>query len=552
MAILVYDFGGSPAGSVEGSFNPLDIDPGFYAGGGTHSNRREMVYVNSNSLLMDPGSAAALAAHEFAHLIIHYQNVMLDPSYDQGASGRSAAAQGVTPEPDWLQEGLAVYAEHLCGYDARAMSLLSAFTRDPNWDLTAWGGGTREHYGASYSFISYLAGREGPDFIRQLVHEPLDGVAGINATLRALDPGGVGDTFDTLFDDWVLAGFLNNKPPELSPYLFTNLDVSLTDRVLVGTPPILADGQVENFGAVYLTFPVSDRLATFQAVVDGIDGAPLKAALVSWDSAGALCPEITRLDLNNAATGATVTGPRNYDRHTLVVWSRGAVDSDVSYAFRYSGAPNAPGGIQFLDLGGDDATYYPSVAVLLSRGVINGYEVPKGSGLWFFEGGNKVRRAQFAKMIMLAIGRHTPAIDNLGSPHFTDVLQNPPDYPYDFVEEAATLGIVGGYGNGKFGPYDQITRGQLVAMIVRGARAAGKPLSPYVGNERVFADVPVSHAIDSLYANVMTAYKAGILRGSLGSDGRWYLYPSSPATRNQVAKMTANLTESMEAAVGSR
>lgn len=243
-------------------------------------------------------------------------------------------------------------------------------------------------------------------------------------------------------------------------------------------------------------------------------------------------------------------GPSGYDRHTLVVWSRGAADSDVSYSFRYSGASDPPGGIQFLDMGGNDS-FYENVSDLLTRGVINGYEIPKGSGLWFFQGQNKVLRSQFAKMIMLATGLHTPENEFAGHPTFGDVPQTPPD-TFDFIEEAVSYGIIKGYGNGRFGPYDQITRSQLVAMIVRGAKAAGKPLSPYTGNERVFADVPVSQIPDSLYRNVMTAYTAGILSGSPGKDGRLYFNPTSPATRNHVAKMTANLIVNyLEAAAGS-
>jgi hypothetical protein len=338
------------------------------------------------------------------------------------------------------------------------------------------------------------------------------------------------------------------KPPAFSFYTFPYLEVAVQDTVLAGTPPILGTAQVTNYGAVYLTFPVSDRLAIFQAVVDGIDGSPLEAALVSWDSMGVFYPDITRLALNNGVTGGTVTGPTGYDQHTLVVWSRGAQGTDASYSFTYSGAPNPPGGIQFLDMGGNDL-FYPNAADLLARGVISGYEVPGGSGLWFFRGGDNVVRAQFAKMIMLATELHTVEINNQGHPTFGDVSQVPADYPYDFVEEAATYGIVGGYGNGKFGPYAPITRGQLVAMIVRGAKAAEKPLPPYTGNQRVFADVPLSQDPDSLYRNVMTAYSAGILSGRPGGDGRSYFDPNRQATRNHVAKMTANLIGRMEAYV---
>ncbi len=116
----------------------------------------------------------------------------------------------------------------------------------------------------------------------------------------------------------------------------------------------------------------------------------------------------------------SVSAPAGHDRHTLAVWARGAVGEDALYSFRYSAAVDPPGGIQFLDLAASDP-YYPYVTELLVRRVISGKEIPPGSGLWYFKGTDNVLRAQFAKMIMEAIGLHTLAIDNLDEPTFSDV-----------------------------------------------------------------------------------------------------------------------------------
>jgi hypothetical protein len=530
VAILIYDFHDT---SVDGSFNSPDIDPD----GASHSNRREMFYLNLQAILAEPQNVGALAAHEFAHLIVHYRDVMLDPS------------PFPSPESTWLGEGFSTYAEHLAGYDGRTNSQLLAFTNEPNFSLTRWLG-VRANYGASYSFMRYLAQREGVDFIRSLVEQPLDGIAGINAVLRNT---GSFDTFDTLCDDWIVASFLDGRFPQIWPYSFDGLTVSARPQTLFGTAPLLGTAQVSDYGAVYLDFPATPPEADFQAVIDGADRAPLQAALISWDSAGSLLPSVLRFDLADATTGDTVTVPAGYDRHTLAVWARGTVGSDASYEFRYSGAAAPPAGVQFLDMGGSDP-FYEYVAALLTRGVISGKEVPRGSGLWFFMGKDNVLRGQFAKMIMEATELHTPAIDNPGSPSFADVRPvydqygEPQTYPYDYVEEAAALGIVNGFDGGVFRPYDPITRGQLVLMITRGAAAAGRPLPTYTGSAKVFADVPVSHP---LYREIMTAYTAGIFSGSVGQDGRLYFYPYSSAARNHVAKMTANLVEYLESAATS-
>jgi hypothetical protein len=140
---------------------------------------------------------------------------------------------------------------------------------------------------------------------------------------------------------------------------------------------------------------------------------------------------------------------------------------------------------------------------------------------------------------MLATGLHTLGVDNADDPTFTDVRQwDTNGYPYDYVEEAVNARIVTGFSDGTFRPYSPITRAQLVLMITRGAAAIPRPLTEYTGNATIFVDVPPSHPY---YREIMTAYVAGILSGSVGPDGRMYFYPYASATRNQVAKMTANL-----------
>jgi hypothetical protein len=523
VVLLIYDFE-DPRNNIDGSFNPRDVDPDS----AWYSNRREMVYLNSKTLQREPSIGPALAAHEFAHLIVYYRDAMLDPSPD--AVGEST----------WLTEGFTTYGEYLAGYDNRTAGQLLAFTRDPNYSLTHWQG-LRANYGASYSFMRYLAERHGEGFIRALVEQPLDGVAGIDAALASV---GSPDTFASLFDDWVLAGLLDAQVPQLPPYLFTGLSVSIAPAALIGTMPVQGNAQVVDYGAVYLDFPAALSWKTFQAVIDGDPGAPLQAALVSWDSTGLQTPLVQRFDLANPAVGGTVTGPAGYDRHTLAVWARGVVGSTASHRFLYSGAPDPPASTQFLDMAGDDV-FYPFVAKLLSRRVISGKEIPAGSGLWFFMGRDDVLRAQFAKMIMEATGLHTGDVDNVGNPTFSDVpsVFDANGYPYDYIEEAAALGIVSGFNGGTFHPYSPITRAQLVLMITRGAAAAGKPLPAYAGSDKVFADVPLSHPY---YQEIMTAYTAGILSGSPGTGGRLYFHPYASASRNHVAKMTANLVGYLE------
>ena len=304
---------------------------------------------------------------------------------------------------------------------------------------------------------------------------------------------------------------------------------------------------MDNYGAVYLDLPALevDSTVSVRAVVDGDDGAPLRAALVSWDSRGLMQPTVSPLSLTPTTAGGAASGPPGYDRHTLAVWSRGSEGEAASFGFRYSLAVDPPGGVQFLDVGSDHR-FFSYIEDLLNRGVVNGKETPAGSGLWYFGSDDPVLRAQFAKMIVEATGLHTPEVENATSPTFRDVRPtfdddgDPLPYPFDYVEEAAAAGIVGGYGDGRVPPLGA-DQAHPAGPHDPARRSRGRSSAPRVhgfgdGLRRCTPGSP-------LYQDTMTAYQSGIMNGATGSDGRLYFNPWSSATRGQVAKMTSNLLQ---------
>ncbi len=321
IAILLYDFASL---SVSGYFSPVDIDP---PAGQSNSNRREMIYLNAEMVASEPENAGSLAAHEFAHLIAYYRDYMLDPSPAR------------TEEPSWIYEGFTTYAEHLAGYDGRTNSQLRSFANDPGANLTSWVG-YRAHYGASYAFMSYLAMREGQGFVTDLVDQPADGIAGINQTL--VDRGETFETFDTLLDDWMVANFLDGVYPEVFPYSYPEIEVGAVPVSVSGSFPVTGSEYATNFGAVYLDFPMTDPQSILRAVVDGDPAAPLRAALISWDSAGQMPPTVTWLQV--VSGDGNCAAPAGYNRHTLAVWGRGAVGEDALYEFRYTASVSIAGG----------------------------------------------------------------------------------------------------------------------------------------------------------------------------------------------------------------
>jgi hypothetical protein len=169
--------------------------------------------------------------------------------------------------------------------------------------------------------------------------------------------------------------------------------------------------------------------------------------------------------------------------------------------------------------------FYEPIAWLAAAGVVNGY----ADGLFYPDA--PVTRAQFAKIIVSALGAHTAEVDNAADPTFPDVLYMGTPYPFDFVEEAVGLGIIEGRGDGTFGPQENVTRLQLALMLLR---AGGDELAtPPTGYTFPFTDVP-SYGRGA----VATAFHNGLLSGKTATT----FDPYTAATRGHVAKMVYGLT----------
>jgi len=179
----------------------------------------------------------------------------------------------------------------------------------------------------------------------------------------------------------------------------------------------------------------------------------------------------------------------------------------------------------FIDVPAD-YRFYHEVMSLAGAEIIGGF--PDGC----FRPDDPVKRAQFAKIVMLAVGGHTDVIEAAGSATFPDVPWEGAGYPFDYIEEAADRGIIKGLNGGLFGPYDNITRAQLALMLVRAGGTA--LITPPAGYSHGFVDVP-AFADEA----VSIARFNGLLSGKTGES----FDPYGTATRGQVAKMTSNLVE---------
>lgn len=136
--------------------------------------------------------------------------------------------------------------------------------------------------------------------------------------------------------------------------------------------------------------------------------------------------------MTRVTAGGTVSVPSGHDRHTLVVWARGAEGAERAYAFRFSVSTDQAT-TPFLDIENIDPLYQ-SVTALAEAGIVSGREQPPGSELFHFGPNESLWRAQFAKMIDLDLALQVN--EGRAPLPFRDV-ERPLDnvYPDDFVAD---------------------------------------------------------------------------------------------------------------------
>ena len=160
------------------------------------------------------------------------------------------------------------------------------------------------------------------------------------------------------------------------------------------------------------------------------------------------------------------------------------------------------------------AWYHDEIHFCVENGLMNGY----GNGK--FGPNDNLTRAQFAQILHNREGR--PVVNYLL--RFEDVPNGA--WYTEAVRWAAAQGVVSGYGNGKFGPNDPITREQLAVMLWR---YVGSPAA--TDKELHFADA------DKVSDYAREALSWAVEKGIVQGKGGGILDPGGNATRAEAAAM---------------
>ena len=103
----------------------------------------------------------------------------------------------------------------------------------------------------------------------------------------------------------------------------------------------------------------------------------------------------------------------------------------------------------------------------------------------------------------------------------------------------ACHGVISGYADGTFRPYNQTTRAQQVKIVVLGF---GLAVVTPAGGAYTFADVPPTHPFFAVIetaaaATIVSGYACGGPNEPCDSQSRPYFRPAANVTRGQLAKI---------------
>ena len=208
--------------------------------------------------------------------------------------------------------------------------------------------------------------------------------------------------------------------------------------------------------AVPGAFSVDEGSVVWQDVTRTSDGQGFDSRLKLYD---ALTGQVTEL-----AAGGVLMQPVT-DSGRVVFWEwDGPEHSRLWLAEKHEGpAPDF-----YLDVPASHP-YRDAILDFTERGFVSGY---LNGTFRTFHPGYPLLRAQMAKILSTSLG--LSVYEEMSLAPFGDL--GPDDagdlYPHEYAAAVYGAGLMQGYTNGDFGPWDRLTRAQMVTIVVRALRRA--------------------------------------------------------------------------------
>ena len=222
--------------------------------------------------------------------------------------------------------------------------------------------------------------------------------------------------------------------------------------------------------------------------------------------------------------GNNITVTQNADgTYSFVMPAKSAQPVDVKVTFKLDDGEKDCPSEKFTDVD-QDKWYHEGVDYAIKNGLMN------GTGADTFAPDATTTRAMVVTILYRLDGE--PAVTK--DIPFADVPAG--QWYSNAINWAAANGIVDGYGNGKFGPDDTITREQMAAILYRYASYKGYSVSD-LANLTGYTDA----ASVSEWAS--TAMRWAVAEGLIEGTSATTLSPSGDSTRAQVATILMRFCE---------
>lgn len=295
-------YAGGLGSSIAGYFSAADeINPLAHE----YSNAHEMFIFNSDNTDLGKDFTYGVLAHEFQHMIHWNQD---------------------RNETSWMNEGFSEVAAFLNGYSPGGFDFL--YILSPDLQLNDWPNNrndTTAHYGSGFLYLAYFLDRFGEDATQLLVHEPANGLDGVENVLRAIqavDPLTKQPiTADDFFIDWAVTNLLLDKSVSDGRYIYHNYPaanrVSATETISNCPQEPITRG-VHQYGVDYIEIKCAgDYTISFNGstVTHLLPADPYSGSYAFWSNQGDQSDmTLTReFDLTNVSAPVTFSYQTWYD-----------------------------------------------------------------------------------------------------------------------------------------------------------------------------------------------------------------------------------------------
>lgn len=283
---------------------------------GYHSNECEVLYMNCGHGPSPSGDyMLSVIAHEFEHLQ-HW-------AYDED-------------ELSWVNEGMAELAMWFYGRP----DVISAFNSAPDNSLVVWNGNWAD-YIKTYLWSLYFYERYGGSpAVYDVVHEPLNSVAGYEAVL---DAHGYSDDFPDAFANWTVANFLDD--PSIGDGRYGYLGDELPAFNVSGTYNAYPTGDitraVSHWAADYYRFEGFGDQQAVRLDFDGADSGGFAVFALRLDADGPAQVIPVQIDPANQTGSVSVAGLDDPADEVVLVVAKNSGSGGTTYTFSGQDDPAA-------------------------------------------------------------------------------------------------------------------------------------------------------------------------------------------------------------------